>query len=116
MENNKEKLQIVSSEELGGLDLGDLNLESQFYIPMELDNLEGIKYDKKEFDKGVKDYSYVAGAISSLLNAGLSSTDALNYIINRETIEHNFKLQEIINANNKEVAEIQELKIQSQQL
>lgn len=115
MENNKEQLQ-VSSEELEALELGDLNLESQFYIPMELENLKGIKYDKKEFDKGVKDYSYVAGAISSLLNAGLSSTDALNYIINRETIEHNFKLQEIINANNKEVAEIQELKIQSQTL
>lgn len=115
MKNNKEQLQ-VSNEELEALELGDLNLESQFYIPMELENLKGIKYDKKEFDKGVKDYSYVAGAISSLLNAGLSSTDALNYIINRETIEHNFKLQEIINANNKEVAEIQELKIQSQTL
>lgn len=115
MENNKEQLQ-VSSEKLEALELGDLNLESQFYIPMELENLKGIKYDKKEFDKGIKDYSYVAGAISSLLNAGLSSTDALNYIINRETIEHNFKLQEIINANNKEVAEIQELKIQSQTL
>lgn len=98
------------------LNLDQLNLESQYYIPVELDNLEGIKFDKKLFDKGLKDYSYLAGGISALINAGMSAEMALQYFINERTCQHNIELQKIVNDNNIQIAQIQEVKVQGQTL
>jgi len=62
--------------------------------PMELDisNLSAIKYDKKEFQIGINSMSLFAGAITSLINCGLSSHDALDFLVNERTIDMNLKL------------------------
>lgn len=110
MEENKKTLQL--SEE----DLEGLNLQNEFYIPVDLDNLDGIKLDRKGFDKGLKEYSYLAGGITALINVGISPNEALQYFINERTCEHNMRLQQIVNENNIKVAEINDIKIQGQSL
>lgn len=43
------------------------------YIELDLDteDFNGLKYNKANFNKGVKDGSYLSGLITSLLNTGL---------------------------------------------
>lgn len=45
------------------------------------DDLEGIiPYDLDKFKKGVKDYSYLAGAFSALRNSGMSEENAMKWL------------------------------------
>lgn len=43
------------------------------YIPLNLstEDFDGLKYHKSSFNKGIKDSSYIAGVVTSLLNTGL---------------------------------------------
>ena len=56
----------------------------QIILGVELDTeeLQGAKYDEAEFKKGLKEYSYIAGAYVALSNAGISMVEAMNYILN----------------------------------
>lgn len=85
-------------------------------IQMEIDNLCEIHFDEKEFQKGIKEISKVCGVITGLINVGISPNNALDYVINKETIEHNQKLNKDTINGNKEIAQVQQVQIQSQQL
>lgn len=46
------------------------------------DDTEGqIPYDVEKFKKGVKDYSYIAGAFTSLRNCGMSEENAMVWLL-----------------------------------
>ena len=94
IELNKEEFQdeLVSKEQQYTME--ELMNSVSTIPPMELDisNLSAIKYDKKEFQAGVNSMSLFAGAITSLINCGLSSHDALDFLVNERTIEMNLKL------------------------
>ena len=61
-------------------------------------------YDTDQFYKGVKDASYSAGVITALLNAGVSESFVLDYLLSKDSIEHNIKVAEINKSMNVEVA------------
>ena len=90
------------------------SLQQEYFLPLDLDNLEGKKYDKKAFQKGINDISEICGKICALTNVGISTQDALSFMINEKTIEHNIENQRLINENNIEIAKIQAVKIEGQ--
>jgi len=49
-------------------------------------SISEITFDAKEFAKGVKDYSFVAGQITALVNCGLSPEMAMSYVLNKESV------------------------------
>jgi len=69
-------------------------VSSMVMPPIELNagNLTGVKYDKKEFQAGLTSMSKSAGALTALINSGLSSALAVDYLINSETIKMNLAL------------------------
>ena len=44
---------------------------SYIELSLETQDFDGLKFNKGNFNKGVKDGSYLAGLITSLLNTGL---------------------------------------------
>lgn len=76
-------------------------------VNVETEECQGVQLDKDEFQKGVTHMSFVAGQISALVSAGLTVELATDFVMNERNIEHNQKLQEIINKNQLEVSKIQ---------
>lgn len=85
-------------------------------VGLDTSELEDIKIDKKEFEKGVKSVSKIAGMFSCLKNVGMDTDSAFSYIINERNIEHSQIMQKMINKDQKEVAKIQSLQIDNQQI
>lgn len=62
-------------------------------IPLQLEGIvdednEGlIPYDVDKFKKGVKDYSYIAGAFSALRNSGMSEQSVMNWLLGEVEIK-----------------------------
>ena len=61
-------------------------------INLPLETIKGIDLDKDEFAKGVRDHSYVAGAISALVSCGVMPAEALEFVLNSKMIEVNLKM------------------------
>jgi len=95
----------LNKEELQDTELSEI--ESLYFIPMNTDNLGEIKYDKKDFQKGVNSMSFDCGKITSLINCGVSAQDAVSWILNEQTLKHNREQQILVNENNITVAKIQ---------
>lgn len=72
--------------------------------------------NSENFQKGVNDAMYLAGYITTIANTGISSTDVLEFLMNRETIEMNIKLAEINKSANIEVSKNQVLTVEKNQL
>lgn len=71
---------------------GDLESQAeQIYdeipIPVSFEGLLGddneglIPYDVDKFRKGVRDYSYIAGAFSALRNSGMSEQNVMSWLL-----------------------------------
>jgi hypothetical protein len=71
-------------------------------IAMEIED-----YDTVEFDRGVSDFSYWAGAITALKNTGLRFEDVVNLILNKMTIDHNIVTGKMANETSIEVSKNQ---------
>jgi hypothetical protein len=104
---SEEELQTALSE-----------LQDVLIPPLQLpvDNLEGVMFDKKSFSRGVSEASYTAGYITALVNVGLSPVSALDYLLNKDTIEHNLKLADKNNETSVKVAEKQLINFDKNQL
>jgi hypothetical protein len=107
-EQNKEEILEIDADQLQDL-MGDSDKLPPIEIPMEF-------YDTEEFYRGIKDFSYISGAITALLNVGVSESFALDYLLNQETIKYNLLAAEInrdmsveISKNQKVMAEKNEL-------
>ena len=77
-------------------------------IEINTDDIQGIKIDPKEFAKGVKSMSFMAGQYSVLKSVGIDSTSAIDMIVNERNVEYNLKLNEMTCINNREIANIQQ--------
>jgi hypothetical protein len=108
-------------KELGGTELEQLEaLEVQnnsneiILPPIELP----FEYfeDSEDFQRGVKDAMYMAGFITTIANTGISSVEALGYLLNKDTIEMNIKLSEINRETSIEVSKNQLVNLEKQQL
>ena len=79
-------------------DLRDLISESddeEIPFTLDVDNLYKTEIDQKLFAKGVKSMSEIAGQIVALTTVGIDAKDALDVILNRETIKHNIDIAKI---------------------
>lgn len=70
-------------------------IETYSFIEIDCSDQEDEVYNTENFKKGIEDYSYVCGAITALCNAGLNPTEAIEYIVNQDTIKHNIEVSKI---------------------
>jgi len=86
--------------------------------PFELntDSISDAQFDEKEFKKGIKDISFICGQITGLINCGISPIEALGFVVNRETIQHNLDSAKISKEMNIEVAKHQSIQLDKTQL
>ena len=82
-ESDNEAVNLQYPESDGSISIGVL---------IDTTNVKELTYSKKEFDRGLKEYSYAAGAFTALVNAGMPSTDAINYIMNMYVLDTNKEL------------------------
>ena len=128
-ENINEKNIEINQEEVENEEMVDTSSDERFIeleIQKELMRMDReIVYDdeslaeminEKDFQKGCKEASLFCGFYTSLINAGLSNQQAYEMTINKQTCDHNRKLQEIINKNQLEVSKVQQIQIQGNQL
>jgi hypothetical protein len=73
-------------------------------------------YDDKQFYQGIKDTSHIAGVITALLNAGVSESFVLDYLLSKDTIAHNLEVARINKETNVEVAKHAKLKQEQYEL
>ena len=91
------------ADKLGGeveieeYDDDDISVEQLMMHVISKENIEGVEYDKKEFQKGLKDVSYVCGMITGLMNIGVCAVDALTYVINEHTFDNSIEVNKLLN-------------------
>ena len=91
------------ADKLGGeveieeYDDDDISVEQLMMHVISKENIEGVEYDKKEFQKGLKDISYVCGMITGLMNIGVCAVDALTYVINEHTFDNSIEVNKLLN-------------------
>lgn len=92
MENNKEQ-ELIAQYLDGELDTQEEPIYDEIPIPLSFEGLldedeQGlVTYDVEKFQKGVKDYSYVAGAFSALRNSGMSEQNVMNWLLGEVEIK-----------------------------
>lgn len=107
------------SEELNDFDESDIleDLLSKLNnIQLNTDGLEDIKIDKKEFLKGVKQVSILAGMFSCLRSVGMDMDSASTFILNERNISHAQNIQELINKNQLEIETKKEINFDNSQI
>lgn len=104
---------------LDGFDESDV-LEDLFSklnnIQLDTEGLEEIKIDKKEFLKGVKQVSILAGMFSCLRSVGMDMDSASAFILNERNISHAQSIQELINKNQLEIESKKEINFDNSQI
>ena len=91
------------ADKLGGeveieeYDDDEVSVEQLMMHVISKENIEGVEYDKKEFQKGLKDISYVCGMITDLMNIGVCAVDALTYVINEHTFDNSIEVNKLLN-------------------
>jgi hypothetical protein len=68
-------------------------------------------YDQDEFNRGIKDASYISGFFSACKNSGMYSADIISILLNRETIDHNINTANINKEMNIEMSKNQSIQI-----
>ena len=122
-----ENKELEMNEESQGIALEDMSREELLDVvysllnqkdkEIEIDSdLTGVSIDKDEFAKGVKDFSYIAGAFTVMNNVGYPKDLIHEYLINESTIKHNQQLQQMNNESSEKIAKIQEVKIEQSQI
>ena len=122
-----ENKELEMNEESQGIALEDMSREELLDVvysllnqkdkEIEIDSdLTGVSIDKDEFAKGVKDFSYIAGAFTVMNNVGYPKDLIHEYLINERTIKHNQQLQQMNNESSEKIAKIQEVKIEQSQI
>lgn len=94
-EQNKEQVLEIDADQLEELMSGSDKLPP-IEIPFEF-------YDADKFHQGIRDTSHIAGVITALLNTGVSES-LLDYLLSKDSIEHNIKVAEINKSMNVEMS------------
>ena len=93
MENNKEQEDLIAQYLDETLDTQEEPIYDEIPIPLSFEGLvdedqQGlVPYDVEKFQKGVKDYSYIAGAFSALRNSGMSEQNVINWLLGEVEIK-----------------------------
>ena len=94
---NKQPMDIEPDEDMcmcGHCEIPEHEFERNLLIDlMDTSNINTIKYNRHNFEKGVAEMSEIAGKITALVNAGLSPSEAIEYIGATEANSMTYKLQ-----------------------
>lgn len=94
---NKQPMDIESDEDMcmcGHCEIPEHEFERNLLINlMDTSNINTVKYNRHNFEKGVAEMSEIAGKITALVNAGLSPSEAIEYIGATEANSMTYKLQ-----------------------
>lgn len=119
-EENKE-LELNEEESIGLEDMDKDELLNVIYGL--LDSKENqIELDKesiassKIFDDGVAKALYYSGFYNCLISSGFSVDNAYELTLNQNTCDNNQSLQKIVNEGSVDIARIQEVKVEQQQI
>ena len=78
---NKQPMDIESEEDMcmcGHCEIPEHEFERNLLINlMDTSNINTVKYNRHNFEKGVAEMSEIAGKITALVNAGLSPSEAI---------------------------------------
>lgn len=108
-DQNKEEVLELDEEQLQQLLGGSDDTLPPIEIPMEW-------YDTEAFHKGIADTSHLAGVITALLNTGVDQGFVLDYLLNKQTIEHNLETARINKEMSIEIAKHQKVMAEKQEL
>lgn len=94
---NKQPMDTESDENMcmcGHCEIPEHEFERNLLINlMDTSNINTVKYNRHNFEKGVAEMSEIAGKITALVNAGLSPSEAIEYIGVTEANSMTYKLQ-----------------------
>lgn len=94
---NKQPMDIEPDEDMcmcGHCEIPEHEFERNLLINlMDTANINTVKYNRHNFEKGVAEMSEIAGKITALVNAGLSPSEAIEYIGATEANSMTYKLQ-----------------------
>lgn len=94
---NKQPMDTESDEDMcmcGHCEIPEHEFERNLLINlMDTSNINTVKYNRHNFEKGVAEMSEIAGKITALVNAGLSPSEAIEYIGATEANSMTYKLQ-----------------------
>ena len=111
--NKNEELEQekVNLEDLSKAELLDVCYELISQREKQID-IDFEELDKDRFDEGVAIASKYIGIYSALRSSGFAEADAYEMTINQQNIDY----QQTVNQTNKEIAKIQEVKIEQAQI
>lgn len=104
---NEDIIDEGNTEGLGMEEMLEEMLSDLLKVEVDTSSVQGIQIDDKEFAKGIKDLSRVAGRFTVLKNVGMSEEAIITYLINDRNIEHSKQMQQIINAGQIQFAKTQ---------
>lgn len=113
--NEEDTIESLSKEQLIELVYSLLNQKDK-EIQIGTDELETISIDKNEFKKGVKSVSSICGSLSALMSVGVDLQSAIELVLNERNISYNLESLEISNKSNERVANIQNIKVEQNQI
>ena len=113
--NEEDTIESFSKEQLIELVYNLLNQKDK-EIQIGTDELETISIDKSEFKKGVKSISSICGSLSALMSIGVDLQSAIELVLNERNISYNLESLEINNKSNERVANIQNIKVEQNQI
>lgn len=94
---NKQTMDIEPNEDMrmcGHCEIPEHEFERNLLINlMDTSNINTVKYNLHNFEKGVTEMSEIAGKITALVNVGLSPSEAIEYIGATEANSMTYKLQ-----------------------
>lgn len=106
MEDNKlnDLVHRENQEDYEEVDLEELIEQTLSKTTLSTENIEDLQLDKKEFSKGIKDISYIAGQIVALQSIGYSQEYIHEFLLNKDTGKHNMELNKMTCDSNEKVA------------
>jgi hypothetical protein len=105
--SKKKKVEEVEEIEVQEINIEELleRISENRFIEEELIKNSGLCEEK--FKKGLEDMSYEAGRISTLLKVGISTSDAIAYILTEKTMINNIDVAKINQTTSIEVSKNQ---------
>lgn len=105
---NKQPMDTESDEDMcmcGHCEIPEHEFERNLLINlMDTSNINTVKYNRHNFEKGVAEMSEIAGKITALVNAGLSPSEAIEYIGATEANSMTYKLQTALSKENNDTS------------
>ena len=104
---------IENEEFLESSGYSEGSYENSFLSPIEIP-LE--VYDMDKFNKGIENFSELAGKLTALINVGIHPSEALGYIMNQENIKHGEVVAMITKDMNVEISKNQVINMEKNQM